>query len=92
MPKKFDNYSYSNIPNPNKSLISANTSMNKSFTRGSKQKIFTKSHMEIKKRLESIDKSNIDILGSLIENEEEYKRGIYLKHFFNLKRLSIKFI
>lgn len=49
--------------------------MNKSFTRGAKQKFFTKSHLEIKKRLESIDKSNIDILGSLLENEEEYKRS-----------------
>ena len=68
-------HTYSNIPNPNRSLISANTSMNKSFTRGSKQKIFAKSHLEIKKKLESIDKNNIDILGSLIENEEEYKKS-----------------
>jgi hypothetical protein len=54
--------------------------MNKSFTRGSKQKIFAKSHLEIKKKLESIDKNNIDILGSLIENEEEYKKGIFTKN------------
>ena len=49
--------------------------MNVSFTRGSKQKILMKSHIEMKKKLKSIDKDNIDILGSLIENEEEYKRG-----------------
>lgn len=29
----------------------------------------------MKKKLKSIDKDNIDILGSLIENEEEYKKG-----------------
>lgn len=72
---RFERTSFSQVPNPNKSLISHNASMNKSFTRGSKQKIFMKSHIEMKKRLESIDKNNIDILGSLIENEEEYKRG-----------------
>lgn len=73
--------SFINVSPHDRSLISANTSMNKSFTRGSKQKIFTKSHIEMKKRLESIDKDNIDILGSLIENEEEYKRS-KVKIFF----------
>ena len=67
--------SLTHIGNHNKSGLSNTATMNVSFTRRHKQTISKKSHIELKKRLESIDKDNIDILGSLIENEEEYQRG-----------------